>query len=224
MSPSPGAGPVPSPRPGPPVVGRRGVLGALARLDRGVYDAVARQRTPALDRPLRRLSRAADKSVLWFLTAAAMAAGGRRGRRAAACGVAAIAATSAGVNLALKPLSRRRRPRRSVTPVARHVPMPGSSSFPSGHTASAFAFTTAVASEIPAMALPLGAVAAAVAYSRVHTGVHYPGDVLVGAAIGVVAGRVVARTLGPRLAGLGHGPDHLDGHGPPAAAAGGGRA
>ena len=36
----------------------------------------------------------------------------------------------------------------------------------------------------PAAAVPLRALAALVAYSRVHTGVHYPGDVLAGALIG----------------------------------------
>jgi undecaprenyl-diphosphatase len=37
--------------------------------------------------------------------------------------------------------------------------------------------------------------AAAVAYSRVHTGVHYPGDTVIGAVIGSAAGQAVARSL-----------------------------
>ena len=52
--------------------------------------------------------------------------------------------------------------------------MPRSTSFPSGHSASAFAFATAVGDELPLAWLPLHALAAAVTYSRVHTGVHYP--------------------------------------------------
>jgi membrane-associated phospholipid phosphatase len=69
--------------------------------------------------------------------------------------------------------------------------MPGSASFPSGHTASGFAFTNAVAHTLPAAAAPLGMLASAVGYSRVHTGVHYPGDVVIGAVIGSAVGEVV---------------------------------
>src|SRR6266566_3344266 len=61
-------------------------------------------------------------------------------------------------------------------PDERQVKMPGSTSFPSGHSASAFAFSTAVGRDLPALALGLNFLAAAVAYSRIHTGVHYPGD------------------------------------------------
>ena len=50
--------------------------------------------------------------------------------------------------------------------------------------AAAFAFATGVGHVSPAAAVPLSALAALVAYSRVHTGVHYPGDVLAGGLIG----------------------------------------
>ena len=62
--------------------------------------------------------------------------------------------------------------------------MPGSASFPSGHAAAGFAFATAVGRDQPGLGLALRFLAAAVAYSRVHTGVHYPGDVLVGSLVG----------------------------------------
>jgi undecaprenyl-diphosphatase len=64
--------------------------------------------------------------------------------------------------------------------------MPISSSFPSGHSAAAFAFATGVGHLSPVAAAPLHGLAALVAYSRVHTGVHYPGDVIVGSLLGVV--------------------------------------
>jgi undecaprenyl-diphosphatase len=71
------------------------------------------------------------------------------------------------------------------------VRMPESPSFPSGHSASAFAFAVASSSAMPALAAPLRLLAASVAYSRVHTGVHYPGDVIAGALIGSGIGQVV---------------------------------
>jgi membrane-associated phospholipid phosphatase len=159
----------------------------FSALDAAIYAAVAATPTPAFDRALGALSRAADHSRLWFGAATLLAAGGGpRGRRAAATGVASLAVTSAIVNLGLKPLGRRRRPDRAIAgvPLARHVAMPLSTSFPSGHAASAFAFASGVGAALPLAGLPLRALAALVAYSRVHTGVHYPADVVVGSVLG----------------------------------------
>jgi membrane-associated phospholipid phosphatase len=77
--------------------------------------------------------------------------GGSRARRAAADGLASVALTSTVVNLMLKPLAGRRRPNRDTygVPVAREFAMPHSTSWPSGHAASAFAF----AGDVPRPAL-----------------------------------------------------------------------
>jgi undecaprenyl-diphosphatase len=80
-------------------------------------------------------------------------------------------------------------------PAARHVRMPATTSFPSGHSAAAFAFATGVGRVLPPAAIPLRALAAAVAYSRVHTGVHYPADVVIGALIGTAVAQVTTHAL-----------------------------
>ncbi|MFD8203253.1 phosphatase PAP2 family protein [Streptomyces sp. NPDC003470] len=163
------------------------VLGDLRAVDGALYAAVAATYTPTLDRFLRRLSRAADHSRISLGIAAALALGGARARGAALVGVGAVAVTSTAANLLGKRLVRRPRPDREAARVSvdRYVPMPASASFPSGHTASAVAFATAVGVVLPAAAAPLGALATAVGYSRVHTGVHYPGDVVAGAVLGI---------------------------------------
>ena len=74
--------------------------------------------------------------------------------------------------------------------------MPTSTSFPSGHSASAFAFAAAVGGSIPVLGIPLRGAAAAVAYSRVHTGVHYPGDVIAGALMGSTLAQLTAAAGG----------------------------
>ena len=178
-------------------VGQQAVEGLreLGAVDRAVYSAVATTPTPSLDEPLRRLSDAANNSRLWLAIAAGLAvAGGRSGRRAAVRGTVAIGVTSALVNLAVKSAWSRSRPDRSGAgvPVRRNVRMPASTSFPSGHAASGFAFAAAVGRDRPWLGLTLRFLAAAVAYSRVHTGVHYPGDVVVGSLIGASTGQAVA--------------------------------
>ena len=160
----------------------------VVRLDVAVYAAIAATPTPAMDVALRRLSRAADHSKLWIACSALSAAfGGERGRRAAAAGLASIAVTSAVVNLVLKQLGNRRRPDRGAyaVPVTRQVDMPSSTSWPSGHAASAFAFTTGFGGVWPEAGIPLSVIASLVAYSRVHTGVHYPADTIAGALSGM---------------------------------------
>jgi undecaprenyl-diphosphatase len=126
--------------------------------------------------------------------------GGPDGRRAAGAGVVALAVDSAAVNVGFKFAARRRRPDRDAAqvPALRQVPMPHSASFPSGHAASAFAFANAVGQSLPLAAAPLRLLASAVGYSRVHTGVHYPGDVVMGAVIGASIGEMVGWAL-PRL-------------------------
>lgn len=165
------------------------VLSDLRAIDGALYAAVAATPTPALDRALRRLSRTADHSKISLAVAGLLALAPGRPRRAALAGVGAIGLASVVVNLFGKRMVRRRRPDREAARVitARQVRMPESASFPSGHTASAVAFATSVGVALPPAALPLGVLAAAVGYSRVHTGVHYPGDVAAGAVIGLAA-------------------------------------
>ncbi len=62
----------------------------------------------------------------------------------------------------------------------------GSPSFPSGHTSSAFAAATSLSLSFPKwyVIAPSFIWASGVGYSRMHLGVHYPSDVLVGAIVG----------------------------------------
>ena len=188
---------LPDTEPAPEAI-REGWLADLERVDLAVYAAIARTPTPRLDRAMGTLSRAADHSKISIGLAATMALlGGRRGRRAARSGLVSIGVTAAVINGPLKLGAHRTRPDRlaNEVPVARHVPMPVTRSFPSGHSAAAFAFAAGVGEVLPGAAGPLRGLAAAVAYSRVHTGVHYPGDVLIGGMLGTTIAELVARVL-----------------------------
>jgi membrane-associated phospholipid phosphatase len=166
--------------------------GPVEHLDRRLMKRSFRARSPALDHPLVAVTHAANYSRLWLLIAGALAVfRGRQGQRAAGRGLIAIAIAAAVANGPAKLLVRRRRPFSRSRPAL--IRMPRSTSFPSGHTAAAFAFATAAGTELPALAPALVPLAGAVAYSRVHTGVHYPSDVAAGAAVGIVSGLLVAR-------------------------------
>ncbi|MGW5396464.1 phosphatase PAP2 family protein [Streptomyces sp. NPDC003952] len=169
--------------------------GAVARGDRRLFDLVAGRHWPGADRVLPRLGRAANHGLLWGGAAAGIAVLGSAGaRKAAVRGVASLALASATINTVGKWSVRRARPVLDGVPATRQLTtQPRTTSFPSGHAASAFAFTAGVALESPLWGAAVAPLAASVAFSRVYTGVHYPSDVLAGAALGVAAGLVVHR-------------------------------
>ena len=179
-------------------VARRRALAEVERLDLALYRAVADTRTPALDAALARLSQAANYSRISVVLALVLAlAGGRNGTRAAVQGMASVGVTSTVVNLPFKQLMRRRRPDRKglFTAGRPRVRMPSSGSFPSGHTATVFAFATGVGRELPWTRPPLYALAVLVGYSRVHAGVHFPIDVIGGALAGVAVGELTVACI-----------------------------
>ena len=191
--------------------------------DREVTGRIAASQWPPLaERGLPALTRAADRSVLWFSLAAAMALSGRRDlRRAAVRGAGNIAVTSLVANQLAKRAVPRQRPLISGIPVRRHARrMPTSSSFPSGHTASAAAFCVGASVEAPWLVAPLGLLAGAVGFSRIYTGAHYTSDVLAGAALGAgiaaLGSRIVPGHEEPRRPGTEPGrpqPARTDGKG-----------
>ncbi|MEI7030310.1 bifunctional phosphatase PAP2/diacylglycerol kinase family protein [Streptomyces pratensis] len=178
----------PSSTPAAPAVDR--LRSWLQGRDLAVFHSVANRHWPGADPLLPQLSRSANHGLLWVGAAAGIAAFGSsaRSRRAALRGVASLAVASAAINTVGKSAVRRRRPRVDLVPVVRRLKrQPVTTSFPSGHAASAAAFATGVALESGGWGAVVAPVAAAVAASRVYTGVHYPSDVLAGAALGIGA-------------------------------------
>ncbi|MDG9717772.1 bifunctional phosphatase PAP2/diacylglycerol kinase family protein [Streptomyces sp. DH24] len=161
----------------------------LLALDCRLFEAAAARHWPGAERVLPRLSRSANHGVLWFAVAAGLAATRTpRARRAAARGLASLSLASLTINTLGKRTVRRPRPGLDAVPVVRQLKrQPITTSFPSGHSASAAAFATGVALESPAWGAAVAPVAASVALSRVYTGVHFPSDVLAGAALGAGA-------------------------------------
>ncbi|UOY00182.1 phosphatase PAP2 family protein [Blastococcus sp. PRF04-17] len=160
--------------------------------DRRLHAFIGRLPMTPADRFLRRLSTSADHGKLWIVIGALLATRKGHLRRGAVRGLGSMAVSSAVVNAVLKRLFGRVRPDLENLQTHRRLRRePGSLSFPSGHSSSAAAFVTGVAMESPATGALLAPVALGVGYSRVHVGVHYPGDVVAGLAVG---GAVAAAT------------------------------
>ncbi len=163
----------------------RSLLSRIETMDRQLMAHVAAADSPILDHVLPRLSRAADHSVLWLAIAIGLGATGNKwARRGALRGLASVAIASTTTNVVAKGLTGRTRPRNAIPVLRQLIHAPRTTSFPSGHSASAAAFATGLALETPRLAIPVGALALAVGASRVVTGVHYPSDVFSGFAIG----------------------------------------
>ncbi|MEU6366539.1 phosphatase PAP2 family protein [Streptomyces sp. NPDC046931] len=142
------------------------------------------------------MEEAAEGTKLWCGAAAVMAwMGGWRGRRAAAAGLAAVAVAQLVSNAVCKQLAERPRPPKEWFPHDEVEDRPDSSSFPSGHTAAAVAFTSGVAPTWPLACVLCTVPAAMVAVERVQSGAHYPSDVAAGAAIGLAGAWLTHRAL-----------------------------
>jgi undecaprenyl-diphosphatase len=169
----------------------------LGRLDRALLAAAIRHRSPVRNKVMTSTSTAANHSMLWIAIAGGLAATGRRKPRSAASGgLLGISIAATLVNGPLKFAWRRDRP--PSVPLGGGeplLPLPRTFSFPSGHAASAFAFAVGASRALPPAAPVLLPLASAVAYSRVHTGVHYPSDVAVGATVGAASGLVAAHVV-----------------------------
>lgn len=167
----------------------------VVQVDETLFERLAAMDSPTMDRVMLPLTRAADHSLLWLAVAGAMVVTGHpRAVPTAGQAVATLGVTSFLANQVAKRMAFRKRPPRNLVPARRRTPAKDSSSFPSGHAASAVAFVVVACRQQPLLVAPLSVLAAGVAFSRVFTGMHYPSDVAAGVALGVLTG-VTSRRL-----------------------------
>ncbi|WP_345665564.1 phosphatase PAP2 family protein [Streptomyces venetus] len=173
------------------------LMTGLREADRVVTQRVAFRIPPSVGKVLSAVEETAESTKLWCGAAAAMASlGGWRGRKAAVNGLAALVLAQLISNGLCKQVADRPRPPKEWFPHDEVDDRPDSSSFPSGHTAAAVAFTAAAAPAWPAAATACALPTAMVALERVQSGSHYPTDVAAGAAIGLASAWLTRRSLG----------------------------
>jgi len=143
--------------------------------------------SPGVERVARLLGKGGNNGTGWFLAGATLAAADAPRRRAwATCAVLGPAAI--GLNYAIKLVVRRPRPVLEGLPPLGGAP--SSLSFPSAHSTSSFAVATAM-TRVDRRAKVAFIPAIAMAAGRPYLGMHYPSDVVVGIALGLVLGAKV---------------------------------
>lgn len=145
-----------------------------------------RGHAPLVELAIVRYSRLGNHGTLWWALAAlgVLFGGPRRPTFLRALGIVVL---TLFVNYAVKVSIRRARPLLEDLPPL--SPTLSSLSYPSAHAATSFAGASALSRALPGP--PLRALAAAMALSRPYLGIHYPSDVLAGAALGAAVARLV---------------------------------
>jgi membrane-associated phospholipid phosphatase len=161
----------------------------IRRLDTAMLRFMrTRGHAPVVEQGAKALARSGEYGAIWFASGLAAAACDppRRGRWLAA---AALAPAAIGLNFAVKVVARRQRPVLDGLPPLGGAP--SSLSFPSAHSTASFAAAAAMSRIAPEKAPLLYAGAAAMGATRPYLGMHYPSDVLAGAALGAALGHLV---------------------------------
>jgi len=171
--------------------------GSIGRFDRWVDESVAgRLRgNPAADRVFYAASALGDHGLIWLILAVIRGLTSPDSWRATMRAAAAIGIESALVNGPVKWVFRRSRPPPTEVAAPHPLRTPRTSSFPSGHATSAFCAATLLSDGDPARAPLYYALAAVVAWSRIHVRLHYASDVIGGVVIGTVLGQVFKRLM-----------------------------
>jgi undecaprenyl-diphosphatase len=172
---------------------RRGLKGVARRvrdLDRALFRAIFGVKWAPLSTVMRAFTVAGTAGALWgFVAAAAFLLTGLECSRLLIPWVAIAASWTAAEGA--KYLFNRTRPFLWDTEIAPLIRTPSSSSFPSGHSATAAAGALTLSVLYPPLAPALVLAALLVVLSRVYLGVHFPFDVLAGIFIGLVTSAVV---------------------------------
>ena len=156
-----------------------------------ILDALQALRCPVLDALAVFFDAAGAHGELWIAFTAVLLAF-RRTRKAGFAMALALCLYMVSGHFILKPLFARPRPCDVNTAITILVKRPHGHSFPSGHTASAFAAAFALWLQNRKLGVPALVLAAFIAFTRLYLYVHFPTDVLGGLVLGIALGALAS--------------------------------
>ena len=127
-----------------------------------------------------------NAGAVWIISAAILLCM-KKWRKTGVEMLVALAIAAVIGSLILKPLVGRERPFNDNDFAGLLITPPTDFSFPSGHTSSSVAAAVVLLRRDKRLGIPALALAVLIAFSRLYLYVHYPSDVLAGAALGVIA-------------------------------------
>ncbi|MBQ4340285.1 MAG: phosphatase PAP2 family protein [Firmicutes bacterium] len=155
-------------------------------------------RTDFLDSAVPYITSLGDKGWFWICAACALIIIPKTRKIGIAAGIALIFSLLI-TNMTLKPLVERIRPYDINTAVELLIRPPSDYSFPSGHTSASFAAASAIFFMDKKIGIPALILAAVIGLTRLYLYVHFPTDVLGGAAVGIFAGYIAVKIVNMRM-------------------------
>jgi undecaprenyl-diphosphatase len=169
------------------------MLHGLLQFDSRVLTWITTHRIGIFDTPLWLLSVVGRGGIVWIATGIGLVVVKRISLRGFLQLALAVLLASVLADRVLKPLVHRERPFERISDLRVVGGRPHDASFPSGHSANAFASALVLARLAPAAAPVWWTLAALIAFSRVYLGVHHPLDVIAGALLGLACGALALR-------------------------------
>lgn len=168
------------------------LIGSIQALDLQILWRIGTWHHPALTVIMRLFTTLGDLGLIWIILGGILLL--HRGtRRHGAAVLAALVVAAVLVNLGIKPFVLRPRPPVFAPELfTALISLPHGSSFPSAHACTAFACAAALFTYDKRTGLLAAIPAALISFSRIYLWVHFPSDVLAGAALGCIIGVLTA--------------------------------
>ncbi len=162
----------------------------LKKIDVPLLNWIERHtRTKKMDRLMLFASRMGDWGVIWIIYAALFLCVADKRPNALPLFLAVSACALVG-NFVIKPLFKRTRPCNLDASKPLLLSRPSDSSFPSCHTMTSFAAVVAISQAGGLLGATSLVFAGIISFSRMYLFMHYPSDVLIGALMGLAAGKL----------------------------------
>ena len=166
------------------------MINTIKTIDEKILLRISRLHRPILNKIMIAITTAGNTGTIWLLIAVPMLLNPSARNKGIKL-ILSLLLTGFIGEIIIKRLVGRMRPSKSIEQEKLLIKEPITYSFPSGHTSSSFAAAVTIFLNYPNFAIAAFVLAGAIAFSRLYLKVHYPSDILAGAALGIICSLVV---------------------------------